>query len=158
MHHTLCPCSPLLLWCSGPITPVLPNTETLEEKFLIGTADPTRGSPSASEFHIVQSKDKLCFPAADVDRSLENQEERCLATARRAYWWPNFYCVRPSGVLGFLSVGFQTKVIGQNNTLLFFRTRCATCTTTGLVRSWRKQYSCQTIRRKHPKMNAKMIY
>ncbi|CDJ64193.1 hypothetical protein, conserved [Eimeria necatrix] len=41
---------------SGPITPVLPNTETLEEKFLIGTADPTRGSPSASEFHIVQNE------------------------------------------------------------------------------------------------------
>lgn len=70
----LYPCSPLLLWCSGPITPVLPNTETLEEKFLIGTADPTRGSPSASEFHIVQSKGKLGFPEADVDRSLERND------------------------------------------------------------------------------------
>lgn len=41
---------------SGPIIPVAPNTEMPEEKFLIGTADPTRGSPSASEFHIAQNE------------------------------------------------------------------------------------------------------
>ncbi|KAL8271256.1 hypothetical protein Esti_004822 [Eimeria stiedai] len=38
---------------SGPIIPVSPDTGMLEEKFLIGTADPTRGSPSASEFQII---------------------------------------------------------------------------------------------------------
>ncbi|KAL8447907.1 hypothetical protein Emed_004202 [Eimeria media] len=38
---------------SGPIIPVSPDTGMLEEKFLIGTADPSRGSPSASEFQII---------------------------------------------------------------------------------------------------------
>ncbi|KAL8434248.1 hypothetical protein Efla_002013 [Eimeria flavescens] len=38
---------------SGPIIPVSPDTGKLEQKFLVGTADPTRGSPSASEFHVI---------------------------------------------------------------------------------------------------------
>ncbi|XP_026192612.1 uncharacterized protein LOC34622554 [Cyclospora cayetanensis] len=41
---------------SGPIIPISPDTATLEKKFLIGTADPTRGSPSASEFHIIANE------------------------------------------------------------------------------------------------------
>lgn len=37
---------------SGPIIPVASDTAEAEKKFLLGTADPTRGSPSASEFQI----------------------------------------------------------------------------------------------------------
>ncbi|KAL8453882.1 hypothetical protein Emag_001690 [Eimeria magna] len=86
-------CSCSLAWnCfeySGPIIPVSPDTGMLEEKFLIGTADPTRGSPSASEFQIITMVSfKLChlyynwagmlmtpLPAAGTPHGGENREK-----------------------------------------------------------------------------------
>ncbi|KAL8437171.1 hypothetical protein ACSSS7_001150 [Eimeria intestinalis] len=40
-----------------PASIVSPDTGMREEKFLIGTADPTRGSPSASEFQIISNSE-----------------------------------------------------------------------------------------------------